>query len=73
MPHTIRKVTGGFKVADTKPMANGRYKYYSKQPLTWEEAHKQLVAINMSLMRKGEKVSWKGSEKPRSQKKTMMK
>jgi hypothetical protein len=44
-------------------MPNGRYKYYSKEPLTWEEAHKQFVAINLSLQRKGEKVSWKGSKK----------
>jgi hypothetical protein len=63
MPHIIRKVTGGYKVADAKKMPNGRYKYYSKEPLTWEEAHKQFVAINLSLQRKGEKVSWKGSKK----------
>lgn len=63
MPHIIKKVKGGWKVADAKPMANGRYKYYSKDPMTWDEAHKQFVAINLSLMKKGEKVSWKGSKK----------
>lgn len=66
MPHIIRKVTGGYKVADAKPMTNGRYKYYSKEPLTWKQAHAQFVAINLSLGRKGEKVSWKGSEKPKN-------
>lgn len=65
MPHIIRKVKGGYKVADATPMPNGRYKYYSKDPLSWDNAHKQLIAINLSLMRKGEKVSWKGSEKPK--------
>lgn len=65
MPHIIRRVgKGQYKVADAKPMANGRYKYYSKSPLSWEDAHKQFVAINLSLARKGETVSWKGSKRP---------
>jgi len=60
MPHIIRRVgKGKYKVADATPMPNGRYRYYSKDPMTREEAHKQLVAINLSLIRKGEKVSWK--------------
>lgn len=65
MPHVIRKVAGGYKVADAKPLPSGRYKYYSKEPMTWKEAHSQFVAMNLSMARKGEKVSWKGSEKPK--------
>jgi hypothetical protein len=54
MPHIIRKVANGYYVSDAKKMANGRYKNYSKEPLTYDEAHKQYVAINLSLIRKGE-------------------
>ena len=55
MPHIIKAVKGGYKVADEKPNPKtGRYTYYSKEPLTKEQAHKQLVAINLSLIKKGE-------------------
>ena len=48
MPYIIRKVTGGYKVAKEKPEANGRYRYFSKDPMTKAEAEKQLTALNIS-------------------------
>ena len=59
MPHIIRRVKNGWFVSDSKPQSNGRYKNYSKTPFKNEaDARKQLVAINLSLQRKGEKVKW---------------
>lgn len=60
MPHIVRKVKDGWVVSDAKKMPNGRYKNYSAKPFKMEaEARKQLVAINLSLERKGEKIKWK--------------
>lgn len=63
MPHQIEKSGSGWKVCD-KPARGKPKKCYSKKPMSWEAAHRQFVAINLSLARKGEKVSWEGSAKP---------
>jgi hypothetical protein len=60
MPHIIRKVREGWMVSDAKKMSNGRYKNYSEKAFKTEAgARKQLIAINLSLIKKGEKVVWK--------------
>lgn len=45
MPYEIVKVLGGFKVRRTVKEKNGRYKYFSKDPLTKARAEAQLRAL----------------------------
>jgi hypothetical protein len=49
MVHEVIKVEGGYKVRDAKPP----FKYYSLKPLTKTKARKQLIAISLSLLKKG--------------------
>jgi hypothetical protein len=46
MPIHIRKVDGGYKLSD------GKYHRFSKKPLTYTQAKKQLTAITISEHKK---------------------
>jgi hypothetical protein len=45
MPYTILKVQGGYKVYGLDGKA------HSKEPMSYEKAHKQLIALNISYAR----------------------
>lgn len=52
MPYVVVAVKGGYKVRKEKPEANGRYRYFSKEPLTQTMAEKQRKALYLAEARK---------------------